>query len=80
MAGQHPNRPIKGDKQYFIGTKIDGFIEYGDSVTEDEFYTKFIQWIEANDWTFGGGMEHVEEEHDYKPNHDPNEPLDPEDE
>lgn len=43
---------------------IDGIVEIKDSETHDDFLDKFIQFIEANGWTFGGGSTDVTDEED----------------
>ncbi|WP_442600762.1 hypothetical protein [Paenibacillus sp. KN14-4R] len=35
--------------------KLEGVIEIKDEQTEDGFTDKFIDFIEANGWFFGGG-------------------------
>lgn len=42
--------------------EIGGCIEVPEELTEDEFYDKFIGFIEANGWYFGGSMRVLEEE------------------
>jgi hypothetical protein len=34
--------------------KIDGYITVPQTLTHDEWWTKFIEWVETNRWSFGG--------------------------
>ncbi|CAB1252936.1 Guanosine-3',5'-bis(Diphosphate) 3'-pyrophosphohydrolase [Clostridiaceae bacterium BL-3] len=47
----------------FINTKeieIDGCVSVPENCSEDEFWDKFIDFIERNYWYFGGGIKEVE--------------------
>lgn len=39
--------------------EIQGCIEVADDLSEEEFWHKFIGFIEFNDWTFGGGFKEI---------------------
>lgn len=39
--------------------EIQGCVEIPESLKFDEFYDKFIAFIEANSWSFGGGMNEI---------------------
>lgn len=41
--------------------KIDGCVEVPPTVTEDEIMDKFIKFVEANHWHFGGGVQEFED-------------------
>lgn len=37
--------------------KIDGVVDVSDNpITENKFWRRFIGWVEANGWYFGGGI------------------------
>ena len=42
--------------------KIDGCCSVQDDVTVDQFWDKFIEFIESNGWYFGGGINEYNEE------------------
>lgn len=44
------------------GIEIHGCVEVPMTVSEDDFLNKFIEFIEANHWYFGGGINEMEEE------------------
>lgn len=55
----------EGDRE-FINTKeieINGCVLVPDSCSENEFSDKFIDFIEKNYWSFGGGIKGVEYNH-----------------
>lgn len=39
--------------------EIQGCVEVPAELTEEEFYNKFIAFIEANNWSFGGGINEI---------------------
>lgn len=39
--------------------EIHGCIEVADDLSEEVFWNKFIDFIESNDWTFGGGINEI---------------------
>lgn len=39
--------------------EINGCIEVPINVSEEEFFDKFIGFIEANNWLFGGGINEI---------------------
>lgn len=39
---------------------IDGCIRLPKTVTHDEFLDHFIEWVEQNQWTFGGATQEVD--------------------
>ena len=39
--------------------EINGCVEVPEQMTEDEFYNKFIMFIESNGWFFGGGIREI---------------------
>lgn len=39
--------------------EILGCIEVPTNLTEDEFFDKFINFVESNNWTFGGGINEI---------------------
>lgn len=39
--------------------EINGCVSVPENITEDEFWTKFIEFIEANKWSFGGGIKEI---------------------
>ena len=39
--------------------EIQGCVEIPENLSFDEFYDKFIAFIEANNWSFGGGMNEI---------------------
>ncbi len=41
--------------------EINGCIEVSPEVTEDEFWEKFIDFVEANGWYFGGGIKEIQD-------------------
>jgi uncharacterized protein YggL (DUF469 family) len=41
--------------------EINGCIEVQLEVTEDEFWRKFIDFIESNGWYFGGGIKEIQD-------------------
>lgn len=41
--------------------EINGCIEVCPEVTEDEFWEKFIDFVEANGWYFGGGIKEIQD-------------------
>lgn len=41
--------------------EINGCIEVSPEVTEDEFWEKFITFVESNDWSFGGGIHEIQD-------------------
>ena len=41
--------------------EISGCIEVPEDVTDEVFFNKFIEFIESNGWTFGGGIEETAE-------------------
>lgn len=42
---------------------IDGCVDIRENpVNEDEFWELFIQWIEENNWYFGGGIRPYEKD------------------
>lgn len=48
------------EKEYEI--EINGCVTLPKTVSEDQFYEKFIDFIEINHWYFGGGMKIVKED------------------
>jgi uncharacterized protein YggL (DUF469 family) len=36
-------------------------------VTEDEFLDKFIDFVESNGWSFGEGIEEIQDDYDVLP-------------
>ncbi len=53
----------EGDRE-FINTKeieINGCVSVPESCSEDEFSDKFIDFVERNHWSFGGGIGHMNE-------------------
>lgn len=41
--------------------EISGCIEVPEDVTDEVFFNKFIEFIESNGWSFGGGIEEAAE-------------------
>lgn len=39
--------------------EIQGCIQIPENLTFDEFYDKFIDFVEENQWSFGGGMKQI---------------------
>lgn len=39
--------------------EINGCIEVPSEVTEDDFLKKFIDFVESNNWYFGGGIKEI---------------------
>lgn len=39
--------------------EILGCIEVPTNLTEDEFFDKLINFVESNNWTFGGGINEI---------------------
>lgn len=39
--------------------KISGCVEVPSELTYDEFWDKFIGFIEENNWTYGGGINEI---------------------
>ena len=39
--------------------EIQGCVEVPIELSEDEFFNKFIAFIEANNWRFGGGINEI---------------------
>ena len=39
--------------------EIQGCVEVPIELSEDEFYNKFITFIESNNWSFGGGINEI---------------------
>ena len=39
--------------------EILGCIEVPTNLAEDEFFDKFINFVESNNWTFGGGINEI---------------------
>lgn len=39
--------------------EINGCIEVPSEVTEDDFLKKFIDFVESNNWVFGGGIKEI---------------------
>lgn len=39
--------------------EIQGCVEVPIELSEDEFYNKFITFIESNNWSFGGGINQI---------------------
>lgn len=52
----------KDNIEDYYEIEINGCITLPKIVTEDQFYEKFIGFIETNHWYFGGGINIVEEE------------------
>ncbi|WP_279380065.1 hypothetical protein [Sporosalibacterium faouarense] len=52
----------KDNFEDYYEIEINGCITLPKIVTEDQFYEKFIGFIETNHWYFGGGINIVEEE------------------
>lgn len=45
--------------------EIEGCIDVRENwISSDEFTDKFIQWIEENNWYFGGGIKEYHDESD----------------
>lgn len=40
--------------------EINGCIEVSSEVTEDEFWKKSIVFVESNGWSFGGGINEIQ--------------------
>lgn len=43
--------------------ELQGCVEVPMGLSQDEFYDRFIQFIEANHWSFGGGMRTIVDGH-----------------
>ena len=41
--------------------EINGCIEVSPEVTEDKFWEKFINFVESNGWSFGGGIIEIQD-------------------
>ena len=41
--------------------EINGCIEVSPEVTEDKFWEKFINFVESNGWSFGGGINEIQD-------------------
>jgi uncharacterized protein YggL (DUF469 family) len=41
--------------------EISGCVEVPSKVTEDEFWKKFIEFVESNGWSFGGGIKEIQD-------------------
>lgn len=54
--------PEKDNVESEYEIKINGCVTLPKIVSEDQFYEKFIDFIETNHWYFGGGMKIVEED------------------
>lgn len=54
--------PEKDNIEDYYEIEINGCVTLPKIVTEDQFYEKFIGFIETNHWYFGGGINIVEEE------------------
>lgn len=39
--------------------EINGCVIVLDEITEEEFFDKFIDFVESNNWSFGGGINEV---------------------
>lgn len=39
--------------------EIQGCVEVSADLSEEEFFNKFINFIESNHWTFGGGINEI---------------------
>lgn len=53
--------PEKDNIEDYYEIEINGCVTLPKIVTEDQFYEKFIGFIETNHWYFGGGINIVEE-------------------
>ncbi|MDH4619955.1 hypothetical protein [Brevibacillus sp. AY1] len=42
--------------------QVNGVVEIQDSETHDDFMDKFIQFVESNGWSFGGGTQDITDE------------------
>lgn len=54
---------VKQNKQ--LGIEISGIIFAEDentNIAHDEFLDKFIEFVEKNNWSFGGGTKQVDED------------------
>lgn len=54
--------PEKDNFEDYYEIEINGCVTLPKIVTEDQFYEKFIGFIETNHWYFGGGINIVEED------------------
>ena len=54
--------PEKDNVENEYEIEINGCVTLPKIVSEDQFYEKFIDFIETNHWYFGGGMKIVEED------------------
>ncbi len=54
--------PEKDNIEDYYEIEINGCVTLPKIVTEDQFYEKFIGFIETNHWYFGGGINIVEED------------------
>ena len=41
--------------------EIQGCIEVPPEVTEDEFWNAFIEFVESKGWSFGGGIQEIQD-------------------
>lgn len=44
--------------------QVNGVVEIKDSETHNDFMDKFIQFVESNGWSFGGGTQDVTDENE----------------
>lgn len=50
--------------------EINGCIEVPPEVTEDEFCDSFIEFVESKGWSFGGGINEIQDGYYILPNGD----------
>ena len=50
------------DNKKYEEFHIDGCIAVPVSMTENDFWASFIGAVEANNWTFGGGINPIKED------------------
>lgn len=46
--------------------EINGCVEVPEDISEDEFWNIFIDFVEAHNWYFGGGINECTEENEEK--------------
>jgi hypothetical protein len=42
--------------------EINGCVSLPSNVSHNEFLDKFIEWVDSNGWTFGGGTKELDSE------------------
>ncbi|MGG0940457.1 hypothetical protein ABHN11_31105 [Brevibacillus centrosporus] len=46
--------------------QVNGVVEIKDTESHDEFLDKFIEFVESNGWSFGGGTQDITDNEDEK--------------